>query len=103
MTILKSNVFILSVTFVKVVNKNCDFDGSYVALNSFGFGGANAHVLLKSNSKQKSASISHNIPRLVTVSGRTGEAVNNMLKKVHYQLWGGIRLYLYSLILLLDF
>jgi len=68
------------------VNKNWDFAGGYVALNSFGFGGANAHVLLKSNSKTKTTQIINHVPRLITVSGRTEEAVNNMLKNVHYFL-----------------
>lgn len=70
-------------SYSQVVNKNWEFDGGYVALNSFGFGGANAHVLLKSNPKPKIAPILNNIPRLIAVSGRTNEAVNSMLKKVH--------------------
>lgn len=61
-----------------------DFSGGYVALNSFGFGGANAHVLLKSNSKSKITSTQNNTPRLFAVSGRTTEAVNNMLKNVRH-------------------
>lgn len=55
-----------------------------MALNSFGFGGANAHVLLKSNSKTKTTQIINHVPRLIAVSGRTEGAVNNMLKNVHY-------------------
>lgn len=69
---------------LQVVNRNWDFNGGYVALNSFGFGGANAHVLLKSNPKQKTTQSLNNVPRLITVSGRTEEAVNNMLKKVQF-------------------
>lgn len=61
-----------------------DFSGGYVALNSFGFGGANAHVLLKSNPKSKIASIQSNTPRLFAVSGRTDKAVKNMLKNVRH-------------------
>lgn len=53
-----------------------------MAVNSFGFGGANAHVLLKSNPKPKESPIQDNIPRLVCVSGRTDDAVNSMLDKV---------------------
>ncbi|XP_022172738.1 fatty acid synthase-like isoform X2 [Myzus persicae] len=67
---------------LQVVNKNWDFNGGYVALNSFGFGGANAHVLLKSNSKTKTTQILNHVPRLIAVSGRTEEAVNNMLKNI---------------------
>lgn len=73
--------------FFQVVDKNWDFNGSYVALNSFGFGGANAHILLKSNPKTKTAQLLNNLPRLITVSGRTEEAVNNMLKNVLYIHW----------------
>lgn len=68
------------------MNKNWDFNGGYVAINSFGFGGANAHVLLKSNSKTKTNKIVNHVPRLIAVSGRTEEAVNNMLKNVHFFL-----------------
>lgn len=66
----------------QVVNKPWPFNGGYVALNSFGFGGANAHVLLKSNPKPKESPIQDDIPRLVCVSGRTEDAVNSMLDKV---------------------
>lgn len=55
-------------------------------MNSFGFGGANAHVLLRSNPKPKEGPIQDNIPRLVAVSGRTADAVNAMLDKVNYKL-----------------
>lgn len=65
------------------MNKNMEFDGGYVALNSFGFGGVNVHVLLKPNPKSKTTPILNNTTRLVVVSGRTEEAVNNMLKHVH--------------------
>ncbi|XP_065226660.1 fatty acid synthase-like [Planococcus citri] len=67
---------------LQVVNKPWPFNGGYVALNSFGFGGANAHVLLKSNPKPKESPIQDEIPRLVCVSGRTESAVNSMLDKV---------------------
>lgn len=66
------------------MNKNWDFNGGYVAINSFGFGGANAHVLLKPNPKTKTNTIVNHVPRLIAVSGRTEEAVNNMLKNVHF-------------------
>ena len=53
-------------------------------MNSFGFGGANAHILLQRNEKEKingGAPIDF-IPRLVVASGRTGEAVDVILKDV---------------------
>jgi fatty acid synthase len=53
-----------------------------VGINSFGFGGANAHFILRANPKPKAPAIQDNIPRLVTLSGRTEEAVNYFLDKV---------------------
>lgn len=67
---------------LQVVNKPWPFPGGYVALNSFGFGGANAHVLLKSNPKPKESPIQDEIPRLICISGRTESAVTSMLDKV---------------------
>jgi acyl transferase domain-containing protein len=34
---------------LKVVNTNTKFEGGLMALNSFGFGGANAHLLIQPN------------------------------------------------------
>lgn len=57
------------------------WEGGMVGVNSFGFGGANCHVLLEWNSKSKinGGLPEDDIPRLVNVSGRTNEAVVNML------------------------
>lgn len=59
------------------------WDGGYVAINNFGIGGANAHLLLRSNLK-KSANVNTNLfaPKLVTVSGRTSEAVETIISYV---------------------
>uniref|UniRef100_A0A1B6DTB3 Fatty acid synthase n=1 Tax=Clastoptera arizonana TaxID=38151 RepID=A0A1B6DTB3_9HEMI len=67
---------------LQVVNKNWKFNGGMVAVNSFGFGGANAHILFKSNPKPKALPIQDNIPRVIAVSGRTQEAVNYFLDKI---------------------
>lgn len=65
---------------IKVVDENTTWNGGIVGVNSFGFGGANAHAILKSNPKAKLAPIAQNaIPRVVLVSGRTSEAVEFML------------------------
>jgi len=55
-----------------------------VGVNSFGFGGANCHVLLEWNKKVKAnkSAPAHNIPRIVAVSGRTWDAVNYFLDGV---------------------
>lgn len=67
---------------VQVVDKNTLWKGGLVAVNSFGFGGANAHVLLRSNPKPKlSPVLDSKIPKLVVASGRTEEAVQVLLDK----------------------
>lgn len=40
---------------LKVVTQRTPWNGGYVAINSFGFGGANVHVLLKSFEKTENA------------------------------------------------
>ncbi|KAK5643465.1 hypothetical protein RI129_007310 [Pyrocoelia pectoralis] len=66
----------------KVVSKNEPWNGGLVGVNSFGFGGANVHVLLRSNPKPKRICPSAELPRLAVVSGRTQEAVDKLLNKV---------------------
>lgn len=58
-----------------------------VGVNSFGFGGANCHVLLEWNKKVKlkSGEPQDNVPRLLCVSGRSQEAVNSILDDVANQ------------------
>jgi hypothetical protein len=68
--------------FIQVVDKPLPWNGGLIAVNSFGFGGANAHILLRPNPKPKAPAIQDNIPRLVALSGRTEEAVNYFLDKV---------------------
>jgi len=86
------------------VNKNWDYGGGYVALNSFGFGGANAHVLLRSNQKPKPAPTINNVPRLIAVSGRTNDAVSNMLKNVRLVFQIRLNMYMtYIDLIFLDF
>ncbi|XP_060535886.1 fatty acid synthase [Cylas formicarius] len=67
---------------LKVVAKNEPWNGGIVGINSFGFGGANAHIVLKSNPKPKQAWPPGPIPRVVGVSGRTEDAVKGFLKKI---------------------
>ena len=65
---------------LKVVEKNTAWNGGISGLNSFGFGGANAHVILKSNPKPKLLPTNDTTPRLVVVSGRTSDAVQSFLE-----------------------
>jgi fatty acid synthase len=55
-----------------------------VGINSFGFGGSNAHILLQRNEKKKvnGGAPTDLIPRLIVASGRTEEAVDVILTDV---------------------
>ncbi|XP_050524285.1 fatty acid synthase [Daktulosphaira vitifoliae] len=66
---------------IKVVADKTSWKGGLVGINSFGFGGANCHVLLESNPKNKinNGLPDDDLPRLVAVSGRTEEAVSVIL------------------------
>lgn len=65
-----------------MVDKNTPWDGDYACINSFGFGGANGHVLLKSHKRPKPQIKAKKIPRLVCVSGRTSSAVDYLIDNV---------------------
>ncbi|XP_074599358.1 fatty acid synthase-like [Brevipalpus obovatus] len=59
------------------------FNGDYISLNCFGFGGANAHVILKGNKARgppESFNIVTQIPRLVPICGRTPKSVQKIQK-----------------------
>ena len=65
---------------MKVVSTNTPWNGGYAGVSSFGFGGANVHVLLKSNEQEKPHRKKHQDkpqeskePRLFTFSARTKE------------------------------
>nr|XP_050845896.1 fatty acid synthase-like [Vespula vulgaris] len=68
---------------IDVVTQLTCLDGEYIAINSFDFGGGNAHVLLKSNPKIKinKELLCNDLSRLVAVSGRIAEAVENILNE----------------------
>jgi len=66
----------------KVVSENMAWEGGYVGINSFGFGGANVHVVLKSNPKPKESPVVTPTPVIVPFSGRTKEAVEFGLKEL---------------------
>lgn len=67
---------------VKVVDSNTPWSGGVIGVNSFGSDGANAHIILKSNAKQKCPRPSGDtLPRLAVVSGRTSEAVDLLLNE----------------------
>ncbi|XP_041987847.1 fatty acid synthase [Aricia agestis] len=65
---------------IKVVDRNTPWDGGLVAVNSFGFGGANAHIILESQPAGGAAGAARcDTPRLVLASGRTEEAARALL------------------------
>ncbi|XP_034666101.1 fatty acid synthase [Drosophila subobscura] len=71
---------------LKVVDRNMPWQGGIVGLNSFGFGGANAHVILRSHGKSKApkatpkATAEEQCLKLVVCSGRTEPAVQQLLQ-----------------------
>lgn len=70
-----------------VCDKRTPFDGEHIAINSFGFGGANAHALFGRNGKVKidNGRPDDDLPRLVTWTGRTEEAVYTVLNALEAQ------------------
>ncbi|XP_029178050.1 fatty acid synthase-like [Nylanderia fulva] len=70
---------------MRVVDKITSWNGGLVGINSFGFGGSNSHVILRSNPKAKMSSVSETVepmlPKLVIVSGRTKDATDVLLDK----------------------
>ena len=66
------------------------FHGGYVGINSFGFGGANVHVILKNHEKEAkeedfellSSRNGNTIPRLIIAGARTESALNFFFQKV---------------------
>ncbi|KAL9707515.1 hypothetical protein quinque_011033 [Culex quinquefasciatus] len=69
---------------LKVVDEIMPLNGPLVGINSFGFGGANAHTLLCRNLKEKKnhGLPEDDIPRLVIWAGRTKEAVEVMFQDI---------------------
>ncbi|XP_050452236.1 fatty acid synthase-like [Cataglyphis hispanica] len=68
---------------VKIITEPTEYKDGYIGINSFGFGGANCHILLKPNPKIKiNNEEDNNLPRLVAISGCTEEAVKIILDDV---------------------
>ncbi|CAH1180924.1 unnamed protein product [Phyllotreta striolata] len=68
---------------LQIVTRNLFWNPRIAAINSFGFGGANAHVLLKPFAELKGKPNISRKYRLVQVSGRTEEAVGHFLQQIH--------------------
>ncbi|NXK65451.1 FAS synthase, partial [Sylvietta virens] len=66
---------------LEVVCKPTPVKGGLIGINSFGFGGANAHVILRPNKNKCQPLETCNTPRLVQISGRTQEAVETLIQE----------------------
>uniref|UniRef100_A0A8V5HEL3 Fatty acid synthase n=1 Tax=Melopsittacus undulatus TaxID=13146 RepID=A0A8V5HEL3_MELUD len=66
---------------LEVVCKPTPVKGGLVCINSFGFGGANAHVILRPNENKRQPLETFSIPRLVQICGRTQEAVETLIQE----------------------
>ncbi|XP_053145655.1 fatty acid synthase [Hemicordylus capensis] len=66
---------------IQVVTKPTPTKGHLAGINSFGFGGSNAHIILRPNKKESLPLETHNLPRLVQFCGRTQEAVETLIEQ----------------------
>ncbi|KYN18124.1 Fatty acid synthase [Trachymyrmex cornetzi] len=80
----RKDIYSLINNCVCVVQKPLPLKNGYICINSFGFGGSNAHTLLKWNDKLKinNGTPNDDLPRLVILSGRTEESVKLFLNDV---------------------
>ncbi|OWR55047.1 fatty acid synthase [Danaus plexippus] len=80
-TVPREGVKALSENRLKVITQKHPWNRGMSGINSFGFGGANAHTLLKNVAREKvnNGIPSDDLPRLVCVSGRTESAVAKIL------------------------
>ena len=70
---------------MQVVVERTPWDGGYVGMSSFGFGGSNVHALLRSPDTAASTRAAHvatTMTRLVTCAGRTKDGVEATLAEV---------------------
>ncbi|XP_065199624.1 fatty acid synthase-like isoform X2 [Planococcus citri] len=68
---------------LRIVDKLTVWNGEYAAINSFGIGGTNAHLVLKRNLKEKTLDGDKiTLPRIVAVSGRTEQTVRDLLDQI---------------------
>lgn len=67
---------------LKVCVENTPIPGPLVAVNTFGFGGANAHALFARYEKSKPELTNTTLPYLITWAGRTQMAVDGVFNKL---------------------
>lgn len=66
---------------LQVVTKPTPIKGHLAGINSFGFGGSNAHVILRANRNKSLPPEAPNLPRLLQFCGRTQEAVETLIEQ----------------------
>ena len=67
---------------LKVVAQNTKWNGGFVGINSFGFGGSNVHALIRSNEQERRGyHPACKQTRLLTCNGRTEESVEHVIEK----------------------
>ncbi|XP_054762953.2 fatty acid synthase-like [Lytechinus pictus] len=64
---------------MKVVTEPTPYNGGYVGVSSFGFGGSNVHVIVKPFEKSKKVEMTGSTPRLVLCASRTEEGVQEQI------------------------
>ncbi|CAG2106246.1 unnamed protein product [Medioppia subpectinata] len=65
-----------------IITEKHNYEPGLAAINNFGIGGTNVHVLLEPNTKLGTSdgpTICQNIPRIVNICGRTQDAVNRVM------------------------
>ncbi|XP_070596224.1 fatty acid synthase [Erythrolamprus reginae] len=66
---------------LQVVTKPTPIKGPLAGINSFGFGGSNAHVILRANRNKSPPPEAPNLPQLLQFCGRTQEAVETLIEQ----------------------
>jgi len=85
-----ANFFIKFVKIVKicvtqqVVAENTPWEGGYIGLNSFGFGGSNAHLIMRSPTIPRASIDSHALsyPYILAYSARTQTGLQKVFERL---------------------
>ena len=67
---------------MKPVTEVTPLPGTLIPINSFGFGGANTHVVIEGTFKKRSGSVASPVPRLVNAAGRTMASASYILSRI---------------------